>query len=81
MTPTRLPVKISIAFVALVSLFIYAGFVTDPPSKSAYSTWEQYGGGPDQSKYFNASEITKENVKPDETCLGLSYNGFPAEFL
>ena len=62
MTPTRLPVKISIAFVALVSLFIYAGFVTDPPSKSAYSTWEQYGGGPDQSKYFNASEITKENV-------------------
>ena len=27
-----------------------------------HTTWAQYGGGPDQSKYFDAAEITKENV-------------------
>jgi quinoprotein glucose dehydrogenase len=27
-----------------------------------HSTWRQYGGRPDQSKYFKASQITKENV-------------------
>ncbi len=28
-----------------------------------HTTWSHYGGHADQSKYFNASEITKENVK------------------
>src|SRR5688572_29171601 len=27
-----------------------------------YTTWKQYGGGPDQSKFFAASQITRENV-------------------
>ena len=27
-----------------------------------HRTWAHYGGDPDQSKYFNASEITKDNV-------------------
>jgi quinoprotein glucose dehydrogenase len=27
-----------------------------------HNTWSHYGGNPDQSKYFNASQITKENV-------------------
>jgi quinoprotein glucose dehydrogenase len=33
-------------------------------SRRAYDhkTWKQYGGGPDQSKYFVTSAITKENV-------------------
>ncbi|MDX2072375.1 MAG: PQQ-binding-like beta-propeller repeat protein [Haliscomenobacter sp.] len=29
---------------------------------SSHSTWTHYGGSPDQSRYFAASEITKENV-------------------
>src|SRR3712207_67365 len=61
MTPKRLPRKTTIAFAALVSLFIYATFITDAVVPD-YSTWRQYGGGPDQSKYFSASQITKENV-------------------
>ena len=28
-----------------------------------HTTWSHYGGHADQSKFFNASEITKENVK------------------
>ncbi|RYY31196.1 MAG: quinoprotein glucose dehydrogenase [Chitinophagaceae bacterium] len=28
----------------------------------SHTTWSQYGGGPDQSKYFEAAEINKENV-------------------
>jgi quinoprotein glucose dehydrogenase len=52
----RLPFKTICAVVALLSLFGYVTF------QSESSTWEQYGGGPDQSKYFKASQITKENV-------------------
>ena len=29
---------------------------------TGHTTWSQYGGSADQSKYFNASEINKENV-------------------
>ncbi len=29
---------------------------------SAHTTWTHYSGSPDQSKYFKASQITKENV-------------------
>jgi len=69
MTPKRLPPKFSIAFLALVSLFISARFITDS-SKYNYLTCEQYGGGPDQAKYFNASEITIISInslfKPNE---------------
>jgi quinoprotein glucose dehydrogenase len=61
MTPKRLPRKLAIATVTLLSLFIYATFITDAVVPD-YSTWRQYGGGPDQSKYFSASEINKENV-------------------
>ena len=28
----------------------------------AHKTWTQYGGGPDQSKYVDLKQITKENV-------------------
>src|SRR5689334_10803377 len=61
MTPKRLPANITIALLILVSLFIYASFAT-VSSKYGSSTWEQYGGGPDQSKYFDGPQITKENV-------------------
>jgi quinoprotein glucose dehydrogenase len=48
--------------IALVCFFIFA-VVNPNPSKDTHSSWNQYGGGPDQSRYFNASQITKENVK------------------
>jgi hypothetical protein len=54
MTPKRLPINITIAFVVLVSVFIYASFISHTTIQN-YSTWQQYGGGPDQSKYLHAS--------------------------
>lgn len=58
----RLPVKMTSAVIVLSSFFIYTAFnASDPPAQN-YSTWRQYGGGSDQSKYFEASQITKENV-------------------
>jgi quinoprotein glucose dehydrogenase len=61
MTPKGLPTKVTTAVVVLVALFIYASFISTS-SIQDYSTWQQYGGGPDQSKYFQGSGITKENV-------------------
>jgi len=62
MTPKKLPARITFAVIAVLSLFIYATFNSDSAPNQDYSTWKQYGGGPDQSKYFEASQITKENV-------------------
>ena len=62
MIPQKLPVKTTCVIVALISLFALAAI--NPYTKTdAHSAWNQYGGGPDQSKYFNASQITKENVR------------------
>ncbi len=57
-----LPVKIIALFVTLFSLFIYSGCDISSFSPDAHTSWSQYGGGTDQSKYFDASQITKENV-------------------
>jgi quinoprotein glucose dehydrogenase len=56
------PIKIICAFVIVLFLFSYVTIKTDKFREDSYSTWEQYGSGPDQSKYFEGSEITKENV-------------------
>ena len=48
-------------FTLLLFLMVYSGCQTDS-SFDDHTTWTQYGGSPDQSKYFMASEITKENV-------------------
>src|SRR5688500_7975662 len=63
----KLPTKTTCAVLALVSFFVYASFSTGTSTNANsddnnYSTWKQYGGGPDQSKYFKGSQITKENV-------------------
>lgn len=42
-------------------LFVYVSCNTGHDSHK-HATWSQYGGGPDQSKYFDATQITKENV-------------------
>jgi quinoprotein glucose dehydrogenase len=61
MIPKRLPVKTTCVIITVLSLFIFA--VVNPYTNGdSHSTWNQYGGGPDQSKYFEASQITKENV-------------------
>ena len=53
--------KIITAFISLLSMAV--GVSCSPDSSSNdHSSWTQYGGGPDQSKYFEASQITKENV-------------------
>ena len=61
MVPKRLRVKTICVIIALLSLFTFAAInpFTKNPDKSG---WNQYGGGPDQSKYFEASQINKENV-------------------
>ncbi len=33
-----------------------------PETREQHRTWSDYGGGPDQSKYFAQDQITKENV-------------------
>lgn len=45
-----------------VTFFFTIQSCIDKPSSSDYKTWKQYGGSPDQSKYFAASSITKDNV-------------------
>lgn len=62
MTKKRLPAKITFAVIVAFSLFIFATFNTDSPKNDIYSTWRSYGGTADQSKFFDASQITKENV-------------------
>ena len=44
--------------IGLLSLADYSYNNTDP----AHTTWAHYGGSPDQSRYFAAADITKENV-------------------
>jgi quinoprotein glucose dehydrogenase len=62
MTTKRLPAKVPLAITVAFSLFIFATFSGDSPKNDIYSTWKHYGGNPDQSRYFNAPQITKENV-------------------
>jgi quinoprotein glucose dehydrogenase len=61
MTIKKLPAKITCVIIGLSSLFIYLSCNSDSSSYN-HTTWSQYGGGPDQSKYFDAAEITKKNV-------------------
>src|SRR5688572_16784417 len=61
MNPNRLPARTLVAVIALLLLFFFAAFY--PFTENANrSSWSHYGGKPDQSKYVEASRITKENV-------------------
>jgi len=57
----KLTTKITCVTIVLSCLFIYLSCNTGPSTYN-HTTWSQYGGGPDQSKYFDAAEITKQNV-------------------
>lgn len=52
--------RFTCALAALIGLIAFAGCNSDTTYN--HTTWSQYGGGPDQSKYFDAAEITKQNV-------------------
>ena len=61
MTYKKIPFKITCAFVLLSCIFVYLSCNTGS-SPYNHTTWSQYGGGSDQSKYFDATEITPQNV-------------------
>ncbi|PSL03299.1 PQQ-binding-like beta-propeller repeat protein [Cecembia rubra] len=46
---------------ALVIIFLLTSCQKGSPD-SGFSTWTHYGGSPEQSRYFEANYITKENV-------------------
>ncbi len=51
------------ACIIVVSIGLLSYLSCGPgPAPAKHTTWSQYGGGPDQSKFFEASEITKDNV-------------------
>src|SRR5918993_5226219 len=61
MCAKKLSSKLNIAYVILLILTLSVSCRPESSSDD-HTTWTQYGGSPDQSKYFNAPEITKENV-------------------
>jgi quinoprotein glucose dehydrogenase len=58
----KLSTKIICVFTALVFLLVYLSCQTNSSASGQHTTWTHYGGSPDQSKYFDAGEITKQNV-------------------
>jgi quinoprotein glucose dehydrogenase len=59
--------KIIFAFVGLLFLVISISFnKKKSPSADGLSTWTHYAGSPEQSKFFNTSQITKDNVNQME---------------
>lgn len=48
--------------ILVLSLFLISTGCGSGSSPSRHNTWAHYGGSPDQSKYFEAEQITKENV-------------------
>jgi quinoprotein glucose dehydrogenase len=50
-------------FFSAMLLFVVVGCTSSTDSKNQHLTWKDYGGGPDQSKYMELDQITKENVK------------------
>ena len=55
------PVSIVLLLLVVIGLLSLTDY-SDNNIDSSHSTWTHYGGSPDQSRYFAASDITKENV-------------------
>ena len=73
----KLSSKINLACFILLILTLSVSCKPESSSDD-HTTWTQYGGNPDQSKYFNATEITKENVNGMEVAwtYPVGDNGF-----
>lgn len=54
--------KHTLAFVTMLSVIAFVSCNKETQDKNKYTTWSHYAGGPDQSKYVDATEITKDNV-------------------
>ncbi|MBX2963828.1 MAG: PQQ-binding-like beta-propeller repeat protein [Cyclobacteriaceae bacterium] len=54
--------KVSSIASRILFLIVPFLFIRCSSDSSEHTTWSHYGGSPDQSKYFDASQITKENV-------------------
>ena len=76
----NIPVKTTGVFVAALVLFTYATVKKNPRTFENSSTWKQYGSGPDQSKYFEGSQITKENVNQLKVAWVYPYRQWPKSF-
>ena len=61
MSPKKLLIQFVAVAAVLSSLIVYVGCHRGSSSQG-HTTWSHYGGSPDQSKFFNAAQITKENV-------------------
>jgi len=46
----------------LIGLFVLAGCTRGEKVPGEHQSWRNYGGGPDQSKYIELTDITKANV-------------------
>jgi len=57
----KLKGNLAICFMAIFSVATFIGCQTRSSTEDHVS-WTQYGGSADQSKYFDATQITKENV-------------------
>ncbi len=51
-----------LVLILLTGLFSVACEPDNESTPASYSTWTHYGGGPEQSKYFEAEQITPENA-------------------
>lgn len=61
MKSKRLPVKTILVILSLLVFFAFI-FLNWEPEKKAQVAWKHYGGSPDQSRFFESDQITKENV-------------------
>src|SRR5690606_6863334 len=57
----KIPKRISIILIVLMPAFFNMGCHSGG-SSHVPASWPHYGGSPEQSRYFQASEITKDNV-------------------
>src|SRR4051812_28940928 len=61
-TPNHYSIKTG-SVIATLLLLVFAGCQTAPePAADNHTTWKEYGGGADQSKYADLKQITKQNV-------------------
>lgn len=61
MNQKRTTINLAVVLFIFASVYLALSWNIEAPD-TGHTTWSQYGGSADQSKYFNASEINKENV-------------------
>ena len=60
--PWSVKVGIIIVTIAACIASIAAVTATGPKKKKAHTEWKDYGGGPDQSKFVDFTQINKQNI-------------------